>query len=85
MKTIPIKYTVTLRPETYRRLAELAALGKEDVSDVADEVITDHLDEQDELDKLQGDFCPVCTKPACPGGCFDKFVHDAGLMGPPKQ
>jgi hypothetical protein len=74
--------TITLKPETYRRLAELADLGGTDVSDEADAIITTFLDEQDELDELQGNLCPVCNQPDCPGGCFEKFVLDAGLVEP---
>jgi len=75
-------YTITLQPETYRRLVELADLGGTDVSDEADAILTNYLDEQDELDELQGNLCPVCNQPDCPGGCFEKFVLNAGLAEP---
>lgn len=45
-------FTITLRPDTYQRLAELAALGREDISDLADTLIADILDEDDELEEL---------------------------------
>lgn len=56
-KIIEIRPAVMLRPETYRRLAEYAALGNDDVSDEADEIITNYLNEEDELEEQQ---CPLC-------------------------
>ena len=83
MKTISISPAITLRPETYRRLMQLAALTNQDVSDKADEIITAHLDEEDELDALHEGMCPICDEPDCPAGCFERFVLETGIGKPP--
>jgi predicted DNA-binding protein len=82
MKTISISPAITLRPETYRRLMQLAALSKQDVSDKADEIITAYLDEEDELDATLEGLCPICNQDDCPGGCFEKFVLGEGIVEP---
>lgn len=71
--TIPNR-AVTLRPETFRRLQELAAITEQDVSELADEILTQNLDEEDELHEQQEQriadgVCMDCGDEDCPGGC----------------
>ena len=69
-------------------LAELAAFCKEDVSDTADEIIADYLDEQEELDKehqgrFETGFCLICGQQDC--ACLEMLTSPAlVLMKPPK-
>ena len=83
-------FTVTLRPETYQRLAELAALGSEDISDLADVIITDKLDEDDELDELQQQrmqdgVCVFCGEAGCRGECLGFPTPAPAFVKPPKE
>ncbi|HEY2236984.1 MAG TPA: hypothetical protein VGK01_26190 [Candidatus Angelobacter sp.] len=69
-------FTIRFRPETYRRLAELAAFCKEDVSDAADEIVADYLDEQEELEerglRIKLGLCPDCGDEECEGECLEQ-------------
>ena len=69
-------FTVTLRPETYRRLEKLAEDCGQTMSEAADVFITDGLDEQDELELEERELCvtlglcPDCGGEECEGDCL---------------
>lgn len=76
----PQKYEITLRPETYNRLAELAKLAKRDISDLADEILATDLDEDDELTeehdrRIRLGLCIFCGEKRCRGECYVDISH----------